>query len=72
MMSADFPKYENASIASKWGCLQCLKPLNPENFRDDGYADGRGRYCIKCDFCQMSTWFDLWDKSGNPIRKGLQ
>jgi hypothetical protein len=68
MKPAEFPKYQNAEIASHWGCFQCLKPLNPETVKDDGYSEGRGRYCIKCNHCQMTIWFDLWDKSGNPIK----
>lgn len=72
MKTPDFPKYANADSAAQWGCLQCLKPLNPEKIKDDGHCEGRGRYCIKCDYCQMSTWFDLWDKSGNPMREALR
>jgi hypothetical protein len=68
MNAPQFPQYQNANAAATWGCLQCLKPLNPQNIKDDGFANGRGRYCIKCDHCQMSTWFDIWDKSGNPIK----
>jgi len=68
MKTPDFPHYKNAGIAAHWGCLHCLKPLDSKKIKDDGYAEGRGRYCIKCDHCQMSTWFDLWDKSGNPIK----
>jgi len=68
MNAPQFPQYQNANAAATWGCLQCLKPLNPQNIKNDGFANGRGRYCIKCDHCQMSTWFDIWDKSGNPIK----
>jgi len=59
MKQPTFPTYKTPEIASNWGCHSCCNPLNPENIRDDGYADGRGRYCIKCDHCQMTTWFDI-------------
>jgi len=59
MTNTTFPLYKTSETASNWGCFHCFKPLNPENIRDDGYADGRGKYCIKCDHCQMNTWFDI-------------
>ena len=64
-----FQRFANAKTAANFGCFQCLQPLNHEKIQDDGFADGRGRYSIKCDKCQMSTWFDLWNESGNPIKQ---
>ena len=60
MMLATFPKYQNAGIAARWGCFSCHSPLNPQTIKNDGFPPGRGQYCMKCDKCGMSTWFDLF------------
>ena len=36
MNAPQFPQYKSAESAALWGFLQCLKPLNPANVKDDG------------------------------------
>lgn len=54
-----FPAYQSAAIAARWGCFRCFAPLDMSSLHDEAYPDGRGRYSMQCPRCSMRTWFDL-------------
>jgi hypothetical protein len=53
-----FPGYYSEQFARANGCVNCSKPLTGEML-DSGYPPNRGQWVIKCNNCNMSTWFDL-------------
>lgn len=52
-----FPAYQSAEIAARWGCFHCCTPLDVGTLQDDGHAEGR--YSMDCAACRMRTWFDI-------------
>ena len=59
MNRAQFPAYQSAEIAARWGCLSCTQPLNPDTLTDAQYPPGRGQYRMQCAACGLYTFFDL-------------
>lgn len=60
---SQFPVYQTAGIAARWGCHSCCANLDPETLRDAGYPPGRGQYFMQCAHCKTYTWFDLIKQS---------
>lgn len=46
---SQFPAYQTAGIAARWGCFSCLSTLDPAKTQDTGYPSGRGQWAIQCD-----------------------
>lgn len=56
---SDFPKYQDVYAAADNGCFSCHKRLNAGDYKDHGYAPGRGKWGIKCQHCGATKFFDL-------------
>lgn len=67
-MNKKFPSYSTAKIAAQWGCHSCCRPLDPEDFEDSGYPEGRGAFAAKCFYCKSWTFVDL-AKTVNDLAK---
>jgi hypothetical protein len=55
----NFPTYADVYAAADNGCFSCHRRLNAGDYRNHGYANGRGRWGIKCQYCGATKFFDL-------------
>lgn len=61
MSDLNFPAFTSHKKAKQCGCCNCQQPLSGTPI-DDGYQVTRGKYCLSCEFCGFSTWYDIKEK----------
>lgn len=62
MKKVYFPTYKSHAAAKAAGCFSCPTKLFDEEYWDAGYADGNGRFAIRCPQCGFITFYDVEQK----------